>query len=81
MSQLRGVEKVPVLERDHGAVPSSPDDKSSNNASVRATVPIAPVDQESEPVVTRKELWSYYSMFLRDSLCEGIERFSSVLQW
>ena len=66
MSQLRVVENVPALERERGTV-SSPDDKSSNNGSVQAVVPIAPVDQESEPIVTRKELWSYYSMFLRDS--------------
>ena len=80
MSQLRVTESVPALERERGTV-SSPDDKSSNNRSVRADVPIAPVDEESEPIVTRKELWSYYSMSLRNSprSCEGTERLSSVL--
>jgi len=80
MSQLRFAENVHPLEREHGTV-SSPDDKSSNNGSVQAVVPIAPVDEESEPIVTRKELWSYYSMSLRGSprSCEGIERLSSVL--
>ena len=82
MSQLRVAENVPALERERETV-SSPDDKSSNDRSVQAAVPIAPVDQESEPIVTRKELWSYYSMSLRGSprSCEGIERLSSVLQW
>ena len=56
-----------ALERERGAVASGPDDKSSNNASVQAVAPMSAVDEASEPVVTRKELWSYYSMSLRDS--------------
>jgi len=66
MSQLRVLESVPALEREGGTAPG-PDEKSSNNRPVQDAVPIAPVDEESEPIVTRKELWSYYSMSLRDS--------------
>lgn len=67
MSQLQAIEIVPALEHEHGDVTSSPDDKVSDAASVQAIVLISTVDKESEPIVTRKELWSYYCMSLRDS--------------
>jgi len=82
MSQLQVLENVPALEREREAVAPSPlNDEVSNSASVRALAPVLAVNEESEPVVTRRELWSYYCMSLCDSSgsCEGIERLSSVL--
>ena len=69
MSQLQAQENGPAPEHEREAVPSNPDYKSSNGVSGQAGVPVAAVDGESEPVVIRKELWSYYRMPLHDSLC------------
>jgi len=76
MSQLQALENVPVLEHEREAVAPSPNDEVSNNASVQAIAPVLAVDRESEPVVTRKELWSYYCMSICDfsGSCGGIER-------
>lgn len=83
MSQLQTLEDVPALEHEHEATVSSPNDKVSNSASVQANTSISAVDRELEPVVTRRELWSYYCMSVRISpwSCEEIERLPSVLQW
>lgn len=59
MSQPQSSDNA-VLEHEREAVPSSPDDKDLNRAPVQVVVPVSTVDGESEPVVTRKELWSYY---------------------
>ena len=81
MSQPQTQDDVPVLERECEATAPSPDEKASSSASVQAIVSIPAADRELEPMVTRKELWSYYCMSLRDTLCscEGTERLSSVL--
>lgn len=81
MSQLQTPKDVPALEHERESLASTLDDESSNSASVQAIVSIPAVERELEPIVTRKELWSYYCMSLRDSLCscEGSERIFSVL--
>ena len=83
MSQLETPEDVPALEHERDAVVPSPDDsKASNGVSAQVIVPVATVDREQEPIVTRKELWSYYCTSLYDPLsCEKIEPLSSVLWW
>ena len=52
--------KQPEPELLAPGLPTDGQAKDPLNGDVRATsVPIAPVDK-NEPVVTRKELWSYY---------------------
>jgi hypothetical protein len=81
MSQLRVPGDVPALEQKHEVMVSSSDGKPSNDPAVQDIVPVAAVDNESEPVVTRIELWSYCCVSLHDSLrsCEGVKRLSSIL--
>lgn len=83
MSQLETLENVPALEHEHKVLASNLDNKTLNGASVQVNVSIPVVDNELEPIVTRKELWSYYRTSLREipRSCEGIERLSSLLQW
>lgn len=57
MSQLQDLDNVPAPPRENEVVPSSPGAKAPRSPSVLA------VDNESEPVVTRKELWSYYRKY------------------
>ena len=81
MSRPQTPENVSALEHEHETVAPSSGDKASNSvpAQVIASVPAA--DGELEPVVTRKELWSYYRMSLRDSpacSCGVIERLPLV---
>ena len=84
MSQLQTPENVPPLKHEREvAAPSYPDDETSNSVTLdQAIVSVPAVDKVPEPMVTRRELWSYYCMSLHDSLCSygRIERLSSVLQ-
>ena len=82
MSRTQTPDNVPTVGYENEATSPSADDKTSDGVSVQA-VPISVVDKESEPIVTRKELWSYYCMFPRDSSnsCARVKRVSSVLQW
>ena len=75
MSRLRTPEDVLALERERKAIAQGSEDKAPNSALVQALVSVPSVDRELEPIVTRKELWSYYRMSLRDSFrsCEGIK--------
>ena len=84
MSQLQALENVSTLEYEHEAVASNSDEKAApKSASVQADVQISVMDSELEPIVTRKELWSYYRTSCRvpPHPREGIERLFSVLQW
>jgi hypothetical protein len=63
---MQALDDVPALEHEREAVASSPNGEVSNSVSVQAIVPVLAVDKESEPIVTRKELWSYYCMSLHD---------------
>ena len=72
MSQLQTPENVSPLkhQREVAATPSYPDDETSNSVTlVQAIVPVPAIDKVPEPMVTRRELWSYYCMSLRDSPC------------
>ena len=84
MSQLQTQENVPPLKHEREvAAPSYPDDETSNSVTLdQAIVSVPAVDKVPEPMVTQRELWSYYCMSLHDSLCSygRIERLSSVLQ-
>ena len=75
MSQIQTLDDVPALRREQEVVASSLDDKAPHSPSIPA------VDKESEPIVTRRELWSYYCTCLRDlpRSCKWRKRLSSVL--
>lgn len=60
MSQVQTSENPPVLYHEYEAVTSSSDDRPPRHPEVLA------VDDGSEPIVTRKELWSYYRMSFRN---------------
>lgn len=67
MSRQPLPENVQALEHEHGDVLST-DDKGSAGPEI---VHISRVDKESEPVVTKKELWSYYRTSRRP-VCQAI---------
>ena len=69
MSKLQTPENVPAIEHEREAVlVSSPDGKVLSSALIQAIASVPAVDLRGlEPIVTRKELWSYYCMFPRDS--------------
>ena len=69
MSQVQALDSAPALFHEHEVVASSLDDKAPHRQSFLA------VDKESEPIVTRKELWSYYCMSPRGipNSCEWFE--------
>jgi hypothetical protein len=56
MSQVQAMDSTPALLHEHEVVAPSLDGKAPHSQSL----PV--VDEESEPIVTRKELWSYYRM-------------------
>lgn len=62
MSRQPMPENVQALEHEHGDVTEvlSADEKGSQILDV---IPIAKVDSDDEPIVTRRELWSYYRTF------------------
>lgn len=72
MSRLQAPENVSGREHEREPLVSSLD----NEASVQTVLSIPAVERESEPIVTRNELWSYYSTSVRDlpCSCEEIER-------
>jgi hypothetical protein len=57
MSRQLAPEDVQATEHEHELVSGGA--KRSYDG-IERFVPIAKVDKENEPVVTRKELWSYY---------------------
>jgi hypothetical protein len=60
MSLQPAPENVQASEHEHELV--SGDDKGSYDG-IERFVPISKVDKDNEPVVTRKELWSYYRKY------------------
>ena len=73
-------------EHSYKAEASNPDvdEKVSTTVIAQTTSQTFSVDElAQQPLVTRKELWSYYCMCLRNRsrLLEGLERISSILQW
>ena len=52
----------------HTVVASNPEDRVSNNTSIQPAVPDFSRDKEPEPIVTRRELWSYYCVCLPMSI-------------
>lgn len=89
MSKLQTPENVPAIEHEREAVlVSSPDGKVLSSALIQAIASVPAVDLRGlEPIVTRKELWSYYcisvcSLATLPYPCEGTElELSSVLRW
>jgi hypothetical protein len=57
MSRQPNPEHVQALEHRHSRDLVNPDGKGSDGAEV---VPIATVNKDVEPIVTKRELWSYY---------------------
>ena len=53
---------LPTLEASPVSEVISPETQKDEDASVSVT-PVSPQSHHDEPVVTRRELWSYYCVF------------------
>ena len=58
---------LPTLEASPVSEVISPETQKDEDASVSVT-PVSPQSHHDEPVVTRRELWSYYCVFHLPSL-------------